>query len=192
MSSFAKKERGAVSFGFIFSQVMTIFIITAAGATLYKNHINILNSPYPAIATASVLKPLAGVITAQLFAIGIISAGFIAIPVLAISSSYAFTELTQKRSFLSNKFKERKLFYYIIIASLLSGFAFAIFKINTIDALYYSQVLDGILAPLIVIFIIIIANNKKIMGNNTNKLFDNFFSILSLIIMVGASLLIFF
>ncbi len=190
--SFAKKERKAVSVGFIFSQVMTIFIITAAGATLYKHHINILNSPYPAITTASVLKPLAGAITEQLFAIGIISAGLIAIPVLAISSSYAFTELTQKRGFLSNKFKERKLFYYIIIASLLSGFVFAIFKVNTINALYYSQVLDGILAPLIVIFIIIIANNKKIMGNNTNKIFDNFFSILSLIIMVGASLLIFF
>ena len=189
--SFVKKERGALSIGFIFSQLMTIFIMTAAGATLHKEHINILNTKYPAIATASVLKPLAGVVTEQLFALGIISAGLIAIPVLAISSGYALTELTQKRSFLSHKFKERKLFYYIIIISLLAGFVFSIFKVNTIDALYYSQVLDGILAPIIVIFIIIIANNKKLMGENTNRLFDNFFAILSLIIMIGASLLIF-
>jgi NRAMP (natural resistance-associated macrophage protein)-like metal ion transporter len=189
--SFAKKERKSISVGFIFSQLMTIFIMTAAGATLYKEHINILNSRYPAIATASVLRPLAGVVSEQLFAIGIISAGLIAIPVLAISSSYALTELTQHRSFLTHKFKERKLFYYIIVISLLSGFVFSIFKVNTIDALYYSQVLDGILTPIIVVFIIIIANNKRLMGGNTNKLFDNFFAILSLIIMVGASLLIF-
>ncbi len=189
--SFAKKERKAVTAGFIFSQVMTIFIITAAGATLFKNHINILSSKYPAIATASVLRPLAGNLASQLFAIGIISAGLIAIPVLAISSSYALTELTKKRGFLSLGFRDSKLFYYIVVASLLSGFAFAIFKVNTIDALFYSQVLDGILAPIIVIFIIIIANNKDIMGENTNKIFDNFFSILSVIIMVVASILIF-
>jgi Mn2+/Fe2+ NRAMP family transporter len=83
------------------------------------------------------------------------------------------------------------LFYYIIIASLLAGFAFSILKFSPILALYYSQILDGILAPIIVIFVIAIANKEHVMGDKKNKLFDNFFGILSVIIMVSASLLIF-
>ncbi len=189
--NFLRKERKSLAFGFIFSQIITIFIMTAAGATLYKEHINILSSKYPAITTASVLQPLAGKFASQLFSIGIISAGLIAIPVLAISTSYAFTELTKHRGFLSAKFKDTKLFYYIIIVSLFSGIIFSVFKVSPIGALYYSQVLDGILAPIIVIFIILIANNTHIMGKNKNNLFDNIFSILSVIIMIGASLLIF-
>ncbi len=189
--TFAKKERGFITYGFIFSQVVTLFIMTAAGATLYKHHINILNAQYPAITTAQVLKPLAGIFAGQLFAVGIISAGLIAIPVLSISSAYAVTELTKKHGFLSHRFKDAKLFYYIIILSLLAGFAFTIFKVQPISALFYSQVLDGILTPIIVTLIIIIANKKRVMGHLKNNLFDNFFGILSVIIMVTASILIF-
>ena len=188
---FARKETKVVTLGFIFSQIITLFIMTASGATLFKHHINILNSKYPAIATAHVLYPLAGRLTEQLYAIGIISAGFIAIPVLAISSAYALTEITKKRGELSQTFNTERIFYYVIILSLITGFIFAIFKLNPIMALYYSQVLDGVLAPFIVILIIIIANRKSIMGKYVNNWFENVFSILSVIIMLTAAILAF-
>ena len=188
---FARKETKVVTIGFIFSQIITLFIMTASGATLFKHHINILQSKYPAIATAHVLYPLAGRLTEQLYSIGIISAGFIAIPVLAISSAYALTEITKSRSTLSGTFKSERIFYYVIILSLITGFIFAIFKIDPIIALYYSQVLDGMLAPFIVILIIIIANRKSIMGKYVNNWFENIFSILSVIIMLSAAILIF-
>ena len=188
---FARKETKVVTIGFVFSQIITLFIMTASGATLFKHHISILNSKYPAITTAHVLYPLAGRLTEQLYSIGIISAGFIAIPVLAISSAYAITELTQKKGELSNTFNTERIFYYVIILTLIAGFIFVAFKINPTDALYYSQVLDGMLAPFIVILIIIIANRKSIMGKYVNNWFENIFSILSVIIMLSAAILTF-
>ncbi len=188
---FARRERKYISIGFIFSQLVTLFIMTAAGATLFVKHINILNAQFPAVATASVLKPIAGAFASQLFSIGIISAGLIAIPILASSSAYAITDVTKRKGLLSSKFKDAKLFYYIIILSLLSGIIFAIFKVNTIKALFYSQVLDGVITPIIVILILIIANKKSYMGKFVNNLFDNIFTILSIIVMVLAAIFMF-
>ncbi len=188
---FARKERMYISMGFIFSQLVTLFIMTAAGATLFVKHINILNSQFPAVTTASVLKPIAGAFASQLFSIGIISSGLIAIPILASSSAYAITDLTKRKGLLSSNFKNAKLFYYIIILSLLSGIIFAIFKVNTIKALFYSQVLDGVITPIIVILILIIANKKSYMGKFVNNLFDNIFTILSIIVMVLAAIFMF-
>jgi len=183
----AKREDYYNAPGFIFSQMITLFIMIATGATLFAHGIQI-NS---AAEAASALEPFAGSLSKWLFTIGILGSGFLAIPILSASTGYVVADTAGWTDSLDSKLKNAKGFYITIILSLLAGIVVVIFGIDPIRALFYSQVVNGILGPFLIILILILANRKKVMKNFTNGWFDNIFGILAVIIMTTAVLLTF-
>lgn len=161
-----KKMRTDVWSGMLLSNIVMFFIIAACGGVLYKNGITQITS---AAQAAEALRPFAGNTTYWLFAIGIIGTGFLAIPVLAGSSSYAIAESLGWRGGLNRKLKQAYAFYGVIILSMLVGLGINFLGIDPIKALIYSAVGNGLVAPIILLLIVLISRNKKIMGDWVNK-----------------------
>ena len=123
-----------------------------------------------------------------MFAIGVIATGLIAIPVLSGSLSYMFTETFGWEQGLDKKFHEAKGFYVIIAISLIMGLGLNYIGVSPIKALIYTAILYGITAPVIIGLILLISNNKKIMGKHTNSITANVLGMMALLIMTAAAL----
>lgn len=174
--------------GFIFSQIITVFIMIAAGATLFQSGANIAT----AADAARALQPVAGAFASALFAVGIIGSGLLALPVLSICTAEVIAETANfKHHNLDNKIRSAKGFYAVIALSLIAGMAILLFGFDPLRALYYSQILAGLLAPFLVALILIVSNRKDIMGKFTNGWFDNSFGLLALVVMTAAIILMF-
>lgn len=156
--------------GMLLSELIMFFIIAACGALLFPHGITNIESSAQA---AEALRPFAGNAAYFLFAVGIIGTGMLGIPVLAGSSSYAITESLKKQEGLSKKLRQAHTFYGVIIISMLVGLAMNFFGINPIKALIASAVVNGIVAPIIMVFIMLISSNRKIMGEWANKPLSN-------------------
>jgi NRAMP (natural resistance-associated macrophage protein)-like metal ion transporter len=161
-----KKMRIDVWSGMLLSNLVMFFIIAACGSVLFAHGITNINS---AAQAAQALRPFAGNATYLLFAVGIIGMGLLAIPVLAGSSSYAISESLGRRQGLNSKLKKAYTFYGVIIISMLFGLGINFIGLNPIKALIYSAVANGIVAPIVLVLILLIARNKKIMGEWANK-----------------------
>ena len=160
-----KNMRVDVWTGMFLSNLVMFFIIAAAGGILYPNGITEIESASQA---AEALRPFAGEATYFLFAIGIIGTGLLAIPVLAASSSYALAESLGWKEGLYRNLDQAKAFYGIIIISMLVGLAMNFVGIDPIKALIYSAIANAFVAPIIILFIVLISSNKKIMGKWVN------------------------
>ncbi len=184
----ADREDQVLAPGFIFSQIITVFIIIATAATLFHSGLNIET----ASDAARALEPIAGHFASLLFAAGIIGAGLLALPVLSASTAYVVSETAGwKHDSLNNKIKSAKGFYAVITLSLLAGVGVMVLGISPIKALYYSQVLAGLLAPFLLILILVLANRETVMGEYRNGWFDNFFGTLAIVVMLAAGVLMF-
>ncbi len=162
-----KSMRIDVWSGMFLSNLVMFFIIAACGGILYAHNITNITSASQA---AEALRPFAGNATYFLFAIGIIGTGFLAIPVLAGSSSYALSESFRWREGLYRPLKQAYAFYGIIIISMLVGLGLNFFlHIDPIKALIYAAFLNGLVAPIILALIVIISSDRKVMGRWTNK-----------------------
>lgn len=161
-----KKMRIDVWSGMFLSNAVMFFIIAACASVLFTHGVTNINS---AAQAAQALKPFAGSQAYLLFAIGILGVGLLAIPVLAGSSAYAISESLGKRQGLNNKLKQGYAFYGVIIISMLVGLGINFIGLNPIKALIYSAVLNGVVAPVIIVQIVLIARNKKMMGDWVNS-----------------------
>lgn len=161
-----KSMRIDVWSGMLLSNLVMFFIIAACGALLYTNGITNITSSAQA---AQALRPFAGDATYFLFSIGIIGTGLLAIPVLAGSSSYAISESFRWKEGLYRNLRQAYAFYGIIIISMLVGLALNFVGIDPIKALIYSAVANGLVAPVILFFIVSMGSNKKIMGRWVNR-----------------------
>lgn len=160
-----KKMRTDIWSGMFFSNLVMFFIIVTCGATLFSNGITDIQTAEQA---AEALKPLGGPLTYWLFALGIIGTGLLAVPVLAGSASYALSESFGWRQGLYYKFKQAHAFYGIIIVSMLLGLLLNFTSLDPIKALIYAAVFNGLVAPIVLVFIVHISGNKKIMGKRVN------------------------
>lgn len=160
-----KKMRIDVWVGMLFSNVVMFFIIAACASTLFRHGITNIAT---AAQAAAALKPFAGENASLLFAVGVFGMGLLAIPVLAGSSAYAISESLGKRQGLNNKLKQGYAFYGVIIISMLIGLGLNFIGLNPIKALIYSAVLNGIVAPIILVQIVLIASNRHIMREWVN------------------------
>jgi NRAMP (natural resistance-associated macrophage protein)-like metal ion transporter len=156
--------------GMLFSNVVMFFIIVTTASTLGAHGIKSITTANQA---AEALRPLAGNFTYLLFAAGIIGTGLLAVPVLAGSSSYALMEAAGWKSGLSLKFKQAHAFYITIALSTLVGGLLNFVGIKPFQLLYYTAVLNGVVAPPLLIMLMRISNNKEIMGKHTNGKFSN-------------------
>jgi len=160
------KMRIDVWSGMFLSNVVMFFIIAACATVLFSHGATNIAT---AAQAAQALRPFAGDASYFLFAIGILGMGLLAIPVLAGSSAYAVSEsIGRKRQGLNNKLKQAYNFYGVIIISMFVGLALNFVGLNPIKALIYSAVLNGVVAPVILVLILLIARNKHIMGEWKN------------------------
>ena len=170
--------------GIVFSNFVFFFMILTTGTVLFNSGIHNINTVEEA---AQALKPLAGNMAYALFALGVIGTGLLAIPVLAGALSYMMAETFGWQEGLDKKFHEARGFYITMIISLVLGLLMQFLGISPIKALIYTAVLYGITAPVLIALILHICNNKKIMGDFTNKLSQNIFGFLSLFLMTAAA-----
>jgi len=178
--------RGDVNFGMLFSNLVMFFIILTTGTVLFNDKIYEIDTVEQA---AQALKPLAGEAAYLLFAIGVIGTGLLAIPVLGGALSYIVTETFGWKEGLDKKFHEAKAFYLIMVISLIIGLSLEYIGITPIHALIYSAILYGLTAPVLIAIILHIANNKKIMGENTNNKLSNILGFATLILMTAAAVI---
>ena len=160
-----KKMRIDVWSGMLVSNVVMFFIIAACAATLFTHGITDITSASQA---ALALKPFAGNYAYVLFALGIIGAGLLAVPILAGSAAYTFAESLQWKSGLYRKLSDARAFYGVFIFSMFIGLAINYIGVDPIKDLIYSAVVNGLVAPIILILIVQMTSKKKIMGNWTN------------------------
>jgi NRAMP (natural resistance-associated macrophage protein)-like metal ion transporter len=159
-----------VTAGMFFSNLVMYFIILATAATLFQAGKTEIGS---ATEAAQALRPLAGNAAAALLAIGLIGAGFLGVPVLTGSSAYAMAEAMGWKHGLSEKPRRAKLFYAMIVVPTLVGMCINFVGINPISALFWSAVLNGLIAPPILVVVMLVANNPRVMGKRVNALWSN-------------------
>ncbi len=150
--------------GMLYSNLTAYFIILATGVTLNVSGITDINT---AAQAASALRPLAGDFAFLLFAIGILGVGLIGVPVLAGSGAYALSEAIGWNSGLENKPKDALGFYSIIAVSVLLGLVIQYTPISPMKALFWSAVINGVIAVPLMVVIIMLVSKKSVMGKFT-------------------------
>lgn len=180
-----RKMRLDTTIGMFFSNLVMWFIILTTASTLNLNKITSIQTADQA---ALALKPLAGDFAFILFALGILGTGFLAVPVLAGSASYAITEAFGWKEGLYRRFSQAHGFYGVIIIATLIGLLVNFTSIKPFQMLYYTAILNGICAPLLLLLIMLIGNNKKIMGEHTNSTISNIFGWMITLVMTLASI----
>ena len=147
--------------GMLASNLIALAIMIATAATLHKNGITHIETSADA---AQALKPIAGSFAFALFALGIIGTGLLAIPVLAGSAGYAIAEALGWKTGLDNMPWQARGFYAVIGAAVLLGLGIGFTDINPIEALYWSAVLNGLIAVPMMVALMLVACNRKKMG----------------------------
>lgn len=175
-----KEMRLDVWLGMLVSNIVMFFIILACAYTL---HIHGITNITTAADAASALRPIAGNQAYLLFALGIIGAGLLAVPVLAGSASYALSESLRWKLGLYKNLKQASSFYGVIIISMFIGILINFIGLDPIKTLIYSAVLNGLTAPFVLFFIVKISSDKGIMNNWTNHPFITIIGWLTTIIM---------
>ena len=171
-----------ISVGMVWSNLTAFFIIVATGAVLYTRHAQVRT----AADAARALQPFAGHYASALFAVGIIGAGLIAIPVLAASSAYCVAGLAGWRRGLGRPARNAPQFYLVIGMAFLIAMQLAISSVDPIKALFYSQVLDGLIAPILVVLMLLTTSSRKIMGDFVNGVATNVIGWGAALVMVAA------
>jgi Mn2+/Fe2+ NRAMP family transporter len=147
--------------GMAVSNIIAIFIIFAVAATLHTHGIHNINS---SVQAAQALAPIAGRFASTIFAVGIIGTGLLALPVLAGSAGYAVCESFRWTASLDCKPKAARAFYGVIAGATGIGLALAFSPIDPMKALYWSAVVNGVLAAPLMVVMMLISSNTRIMG----------------------------
>ncbi|MDE2001267.1 MAG: divalent metal cation transporter [Patescibacteria group bacterium] len=171
--------------GMFFSNLITFFIIITVATTIGAAGIHTVETAADA---ASALQPLAGDFAFLLFTLGILGTGLLAVPVLAGSAAYAMAEAMQWEEGLSKRFRQAHGFYGVITIATLVGLLVNFTSVGSMTMLYYAAMLNGVLAPPLMVLILLIGNNKKILGDRTNGKVSNTFGIVITVIMSVVSL----
>ena len=157
-----------VGVGAFFSNMVMFFIILTTAITLNRHGITQIETSRQA---AEALRPLAGNFAATLFTLGIVGVGFLAIPTLAGSTAYAFAETLGWHQGLNKNLRQARWFYALILVSTGVGVALDFIGINPVKALYWTAVINGLLAPFLLVAILIVAADKKLMqGQPSSRL----------------------
>jgi Mn2+/Fe2+ NRAMP family transporter len=143
------------------------FIILAAAVTLHTHGVTKIESSKQA---AEALRPLTGSLAYFLYTAGLIGVGLLAIPTLTGSSAYVFAETFQWKEGLDKSFKGARPFYTVLIFSTLMGIGMDFLKINPVKALYWTAIINGLLAPFLLVGILLVACDRKLMQNQPSSM----------------------
>ncbi len=177
-----------IAAGVISGNMIAYCIIVSTAATLFSEQQQI----HTALDAAQALEPLVGPFAKYLFALGLIGAGLIAIPVLLASASYGVAGTIGWPSGLSKKPWQNEGFYLILTAGLAVSLLLALIGLDPVQLMFWANVLQGVLSPVLVVLLMVIGNNSRIMGKNKLGLVTNAGLAMAAIIMFAASVLLFY
>jgi len=178
-----------VGTGTFLSNVIMFFIILTGALTLHDRGITNIETSRQA---AEALAPLAGDFAAALYAFAIVAVGLLAIPTLAGSAGYAFSEAFNWPRGLDKKFSQAHAFYGVILLSVALGICSDFLKINPMKFLFWSAVINGVLAPFLLCGILLIAGDRNIMKTQTSSVLNRSVVGITTLAMFGAALVMFY
>jgi NRAMP (natural resistance-associated macrophage protein)-like metal ion transporter len=155
--------------GMAYSNIVAFFVILATAVTLNTHGITNIQTAADA---ARALKPVAGDLAALLFALGIIGTGFLAIPTMAGSAAFALAEAMGWKEGLENRLGDARAFYAIIAIAILGGVALSYSPLDPIKALFWSAVVNGVIAVPLMVVIMLVSTRKSLMGRFTATLWQ--------------------
>lgn len=176
--------RWDVIIGMLLSNIVMYFIILATAATLHQAGRTDINSAADA---AEALRPLAGDAATWLMAIGLIGTGFLAVPILTGSAAYAVCEIFGWPCSLDAKARQAKEFYITLTLCTLGALLIDFVGINPMDALLWTAVVNGLLAPPLLVLIMLMANNRAVMGEHVGGVLINVLGWLTTALMAAAA-----
>ncbi len=182
-----KAARVDVTIGMLFSQLVMYCIVLTSGTVLHGSGHDSIES---AAQAAQALRPLAGPFAFVLFAVGMIGTGLLAIPVLTGSSAYAVKEFFGFRGGLSEKVTARPTFYGLIALAIVGGLAMNFLNINPIQALVVTAIINGMVAPPILVLIALLARDRRVMNEHRSGFWSNSLVWLATTVMAAASILL--
>lgn len=156
--------RGAdldVGLGMSVAHTVFFFVVLTAAATLHSSGVT---SVHTAAEAAEALRPVAGSGATVLFALGIIGVGLLAVPVLAGSVAYASAELFGWPEGLGKTFRQAPQFYAVIALATAGGVAIVFSPISEIQALFVGAVVNGVIAPVLLVFLLLAAGDREVLG----------------------------
>ncbi len=156
--------------GMVLSNAVMYFIILATASTLAPAGIKKIET---ATQAAQALRPFAGPAAEWLWAIALIGAGTLAVPILTGSTAFAIAETFGWKRSLDRPPSTAKPFYAVIIGGTLVGMLINFAGINAIDALVWTAVINGFLAPPLLLILMLVANNRTVLGDAVNGRFEN-------------------
>jgi NRAMP (natural resistance-associated macrophage protein)-like metal ion transporter len=159
-------SRTDVLIGMFFSNLVMYFIILTTAATLHAHGHSVIGTAQEA---AEALRPLAGGAAYWLFALGLIGAGMLGVPVLAGSCAYAIVEAADHHGSLEDRPKGARGFYAVIGISMVLGMAMNYAGLNAVSALFWSAVVNGVLAPPLIVLVVLLTSDPGVMGEHVNS-----------------------
>jgi NRAMP (natural resistance-associated macrophage protein)-like metal ion transporter len=153
--------------GMFFSNLVMFFIILTTAATLHAHGVKNIETARQA---SEALRPLAGKGAYWLFTLGLIGTGMLGVPVLAGSGAYAIAEAASWRApSLSKKPRRAPGFYMVIAGAMLVGLALDFARMNAVKMLFWSAIVNGVLAPPLVVLVVLLSSDQTVMGSRTNS-----------------------
>jgi Mn2+/Fe2+ NRAMP family transporter len=149
--------------GAIFSNMIALFIIIATAAAI-GGHGQLTTAKQ----AAQALKPVAGALASHLFAVGLLGASALAGAVVPLSTAYAVSEAVGVERSVSRSFREAPLFLGVFTGQVVIGAGVALLTSNLVKLLLVTQVLNGLITPVILIFILVLANRRSVLGQAAN------------------------
>ncbi len=174
-----------VGVGTFFSNLVMFFIILTTALTLHAHGITSIATTREA---AEALRPLAGDYAYFLYTIGIVGTGLLAIPTLAGSAAYAFAETFDWIYGFDEKFNDAVSFYVVFIVATIGGSVLDGLRIDPMKALYWSAIVNGVLAPFLLVALLLVSNDKKIMRGHPSSHVSRAVVVLTTIAMFGAAI----
>ncbi|MCU1299094.1 MAG: natural resistance-associated macrophage protein, partial [Acidobacteriaceae bacterium] len=174
-----------IAFGMFFSNLIMFFIILSTAATLFKAGKTDITT---AAQAAQALRPLAGNAAGLLFAMGVIGVGFLAVPVMTTGAAYDVSQAFGWRHGLHWKPAEAKWFYGAIAVFMVIAACMNFFGVNPIKALVYAGIVQGFSTPFMTLMVMIITNDKTVMGKWVNRTAINVLGSITTVAMFAATI----
>ncbi len=183
-----KLSRVDVFSGMAFSNIVMFSVIAATAETLHAHHIVNIQS---AAQAATSLKPIAGQFASEIFALGFIGSGLLAVPILAGSGSVALSGLLGKDWGFSRSLRAAPMFYELVGVGTLGGTALSLLNVNPIKLLVFVAVINGVIAAPLLAFVMIVSNNRRLMGRYANGHAANILGGVTFVVMAVATIALF-
>ena len=172
-----------IGIGTFFSNLVMFFVILTCALTLHREGITTITSSREA---AEALRPIAGHLAATLYAGGILAVGLLAIPTLTASAAYALAETFGWREGLDAQFREAPAFYAVVILATAVGMGLDFLNVNPVHALFWTGVINGVLAPVLIFGLLAVASDRHAMGGQPSSLLGRVTVGVTGVLMVGA------